>query len=87
MCGSNLACIKGAESCPGTRRVHRWFTASCEYADMNIQEETVNPKEQGHQHATPAQTNKDNQAMVQATLHSDYTTVIIHYYSQSMIMK
>lgn len=54
---------------------------------MNLQEETVNPKEQGHQHATPAQTNKDNQAMVQATLYSDYTTVIIHYYSQSMIMK
>lgn len=32
----------GAESRPGTDRVHRWFTASHEYADMNIREETIN---------------------------------------------
>lgn len=35
------------KSRPGTDRVHRWFTASYEYADMNIQEGTVNPEEQG----------------------------------------
>lgn len=38
-----------AQSCPGTGRVRRWFTASYEYADMNIQEETVNPEEPGLQ--------------------------------------
>lgn len=35
------------KSRPGTDRVHRWFTASYEYADMNIQEGTVNPEGQG----------------------------------------
>lgn len=46
-CGSNLPHITGAETCPGTDQVHRWSTVSYEYADMNIQEETVNPVEQG----------------------------------------
>lgn len=49
-CGSNFARITAAESCPvWPCSVHRWFTASYKYADIKIQEETVNPMEQGRQ--------------------------------------
>lgn len=41
-CGSHLARVTAAENCPVTVGARRWPTASYEYANMKIQEETVN---------------------------------------------